>query len=201
MRWINIHSLSWSSSDRVLWAHVWMSNKYLKIVGGGWVSADGGNWGCDLNRRVCDQITSAQLAKIHPFDTSNIETINLFRRNAVEQLMIHPFKFLENRSYYYFKSLFLGIDLQAQWLAPRNILAISSLLILLVCLARLVIQLPKSDPIKVVAFSLLFGPLASTLLAHFETRYVWTLFITATFVPLFVSLEKTEQKRVENSET
>ena len=110
MRWLSIRSFSWSSSDRVLWAHVWMSDKYLNNVAAGWVSTQGGNWGCALNRSICDEITNSQLAKNNPFDTSNIETINFYRHNAVVQLLLHPLKFLENRFHYFFKALFEGIS-------------------------------------------------------------------------------------------
>jgi len=100
-----LKSFSWSSSDRLLWAHTWMNQDYLRERSANWVYADGGNWACSLNRLACSKIGLLESKQQIPFDTSNISTLNHLRSAALSQIFHNPFAFISNRSGFFYHTL------------------------------------------------------------------------------------------------
>jgi len=184
LRYSRIHSLSWSGSDRVLWAHVWMNDNYLAKVHGGWVRDQGGNWGCNLNLRVCEKINIFQGSQLYPFNTSNSELINSFRKQAIFQIFENPIGFFIDRIHFFFKALFGNLQLHFEWLLSRNLLSISSLVVLIALTVKLVTGLLHGSTSQLILLSLILGLVISILPAHIETRYVWTILSITAFAPL-----------------
>jgi hypothetical protein len=176
-------NLSWSTGD-YQWAQRWMTDNYLLEGNAGWLVTGGANWACEVSPQRCEALQGL----VTSGDGSHFGTL---RQSAIETAILNPIDLFILKT---------GPLSEATWLTSGAQLTGAASLVQLagfgLILGFLVISFFVFTRIHHpawIAVVVVFGYLATLVIAHVESRYMivfWDVIILA-ILPVWFQLFRT----------
>jgi hypothetical protein len=176
-------NLSWSTGD-YQWAHRWMTDDYLLESNAGWLVIGEANWACEVSPQRCEALQGL----VTSGDGSHFGTL---RQYAIETAILNPIDLFILKT---------GPLSEATWLTSgAQLTGAASLVQLLgfgLILGFLIISFfvfSKIHHPAWLAVIVVFGYLATLVIAHVESRYMivfWDIIILA-ILPVWLQLLRT----------
>jgi hypothetical protein len=163
-------SYSWSQGD-YQWSQEWMTDGYLKSIGGGFLAEGGANWPCHLDPHQCTVIAAQEFASTTPYGGEAPNTFIKFEHDSIKVAIAQPGPFIVDRS---------AVMLRAWLSAPgapvgtmdNLVYGVLTLVAFFAALVVLAWQSLKQRVAALVIFLIIGANVGIVWLTHFETRYM-----------------------------
>lgn len=163
-------SYSWSQGD-YQWSQEWMSNAYLKSIGGGFLDEGGANWPCDLDPVKCKVIADQEFATSTPYGGQAPNTFIQFQHESIKVALAQPGPFVVDRSDVMLRT-WLSSPGGAVGTMDNLVFGGLSLAAFFAALVILLWQSVRQRVAAVLIFLIIGANIGIVWLTHFETRYM-----------------------------
>lgn len=177
-------NFQWSTGD-YQWAQLWMSDKYLASVGGGFLEEGGGNWPCDIDPQKCRELSRIEFSTTTPYGGQAPNTFTVFQHDAFKVALTHPLQFVAGRSEVTLRT-WLSVPGAGVGTFGNIGFGLVTLLTFIGALLLLAIESIKRRAAGPLTIFLILGTNIGVIwLTHFETRYVVPLQAISLIVVIF----------------
>lgn len=161
---------SWSQGD-YQWSQEWMSDDYLKSVGGGFLVSGGVNWPCNLDPEKCKLIADQEFATSTPYGGQAPNTFVQFEHDSLKVAIAQPGRFIVNRTDVMVRT-WLSSPGGAVGAMDNLVFGGLTLVAFFAALVILIWQSAKQRLAAVFMFLIIGANIGIVWLTHFETRYL-----------------------------